>query len=422
MPHFNWVGLHHGLRDAAVMYCIGMSSSTIELDQFLEQLARGAQAGERLPTIRELMRRFEVSQTVVQRAFRLMKSRGLIDSQVGRGTFFRAEGAAAAASPQRLGDTGAAGAVPRPRSAVKSVLLLRRSVSITRGRVLVEELQRRFAADGHRVLELSYNDPEHARTVLRNLPRFDACVVQSTFKAIPIELLAALREKCDVLAVDGMALAGTDVESVGTEWGEPLAAAVASLVQRGHRRIAYAMTTHPFLATQLGQRRLDHLSGTLEGTELRALAVPHLPDEDYAAALADAIKASLDETGRPPFTALAAWGIEDGAKFKDLLLEMGLAVPSALSVVLLGRTDLANEHAGFFEVQGCRVIDQAETLYEAINARWAHPSAPYGVRLIPVTCRSGASVAAPQEPARLPARPPHKQRPRAHSEKQAAGH
>lgn len=310
--------------------------------------------------------------------------------------------------------------MPRPRSAVKSVLLLRRSVSITRGRVLVEELQRRFAADGHRVLELSYNDPDHARTVLRSLPRFDACVVQSTYKTIPIELLAALREKCDVLAVDGMALAGTDVESVGTEWGEPLATAVASLMQRGHRRIAYATTTYPFLATQLGQRRLEHLSSTLEGTELQAIAIPHLPDDDYAAALAGAVKASVDEAGRPPFTALAVWGIEDGAKFRDLLLEAGLAVPLALSVVLLGRTDLANEHAGFFEMQGCRVTDQAESLYQAINARWADPSAPYGVRLIPVTCRSGASVAGPSEPTHLPARTQQK-RPRIRSEKAATG-
>ncbi len=383
-----------------------MSSSTLELDQFLEQLARAAQAGDRLPTIRELMQRFRVSQAIVQRAFRLMKSRGLIDSQVGRGTFFRGAGAVAVDDAPVLGDAGQAGTARRPRNSLKSVLLLRRSVSIARGRVLLEELQRRFAADGHRVLELSYNDPDHARTVLRSLPRFDACVVQSTYKTIPIDLLAALREKCDVLAVDGLALAGTDVESVGTEWGEPLAAAIASLVQRGHQRIAYATTTHPFLATQMGQRRLDYLSRTLAGIELRALAVPHLPDEDYAAALTGAIKAGLDADGQPPFTALAAWGIEDGARFKDLLLEAGLAVPTALSVVLLGRTDLANEHAGFFEMQGCRVTDQAEALYAAINARWAHPSLPYGVRLIPVTCRSGASVATP--PAHPPARSPQR--------------
>ena len=395
------------------MYCIGMSSSAIALDQFLEQLSRGAKAGERLPTIRELMRRFGVSQMVVQRTFRLMKSRGLIDAQVGRGTFFRVEGSAAAGI-QHLDDTGNtsntdAALRPRGAAALRSVLLLRRSVSITRGRVLLEELQRRFSEDGHRVLELSYNDPDHARTVLRSLPRFDACVVQSTYKTIPIELLAALREKCDVLAVDGMALAGTDVESVGTEWGEPLATAVELLIQHGHRRVAYATTTYPFLATQLGQRRLDHLSSTLEGTELRAIAVPLLPDGNYAAALADAIRASLDEAGRLPFTALAAWGIEDGAKFKDLLLEAGFAVPSALSVVLLGRTDLANEHAGFFSMVGCQVADQAETLYEAINSRWTHPAAPYGVHLIPVTCRSGASVAEPPEPAYPSARSSHKQ-------------
>lgn len=399
-------------RPSTVMYCIGMSSTTSQLDQFLEQLAQGAQVGERLPTIRELMRRFQVSQAAVQEAFRIMKSRGLIDSQVGRGTFFRTTGAAAAAGPLRQGGTASMTNLPRPRSAVRSVLLLRRSVSIARGRVLLEDLQQRFSADGYQVLELSYNDPDHARTVLRALPRFDACVIQSTYKVLPIDLLAALREKCDVLAVDGLALTGTDIESVGTEWGEPLAAAIASLVQRGHRQIAFATTTQPFLATQLGRRRLDHLSGAPEGTELRLITVPQLPDGDYTAALVSAIKSSVDEAGRLPFTALVAWGIEDGAKFRDLLLAAGIAVPATISVVLLGRTDLPNEHAGFFDMQGCRVIDQAETLHKAIHARLTQPDAPYGVHLIPVTCRSGASVDVPWNLAQRAGRVPHK-RPKA---------
>ncbi len=364
-----------------MLYCMYMSNTASDLEQYLEELARTAQPGDRLPTIRDLMRRFAVSQMVIQRAFQGLKARGLIASQVGRGTYFRVEGEATGASP---------GAQP---SAGRSVLLLRRSISIARGRVLIEGLQRRFTADGHRVLEVSYTDPAHARTILKGSPRFDACVVQSSYKTITIDLLAALKEKCDALAVDGAALAGADVEVVGMEWGEPLAAAITLLQQQGHTRIAYATTSHPFLATQMGRRRFDYLQTTLTGIELQAITVPHLPDENYEAVLVGMIKASLDASGQLPFSALVAWGIEDGARFRELLQEAGVGIPALLSVVLLGRTDLANEHANFFDTVGCSVADQIEYLYQAINARWADPSIPYGVRLIPVTRKAGQSIA-----------------------------
>lgn len=373
-----------------------MRTPVSDLDLFLDQLAREAQPGDRLPTIRELMRRFGVSQMLVQRAFDNLKSRGLIDSQVGRGTFF--QGAGGASAP--VVEQGAAAVMPRrapvpatPRQpSVRSVLLLRRSISITRGRVLAEGLQRRFAAEGHRVLEVSYTDPDHARAVLKGLPRFDACMIQSTFKTITIDLLSALKDKSEVIAVDGAALVGMDVEAVGTEWGEPLAAAVAMLQQLGHRRIAYASTAHPFLATQLGQRRFETLRNTLTGVDLQSIEVPHLPDQDYETALADLIKADLDANGRPPFTALVAWGIENGAKFRSLLSDIGLELPAALSVVLLGRTDLLNEHADFFDIIGCSVADQIDSLHQAIVARWNDPAAPYGIRWIPVTGRAGHST------------------------------
>lgn len=369
----------------------GMRDAAADLDRFLDELARGARPGDRLPTIRELMRRFGASQMIVQRAFQDLKSRGLIDSQVGRGTYFRGGEAGPAGGMQVV----AAAAEPSARAAaLRSVLLLRRSISIARGRVLVEGLQRRFTAEGHRVLEVSYTDPDHAKLVLRGLPRFDACVVQSTFKTITIELLAALREKSEVLAVDGAALVGTDVDAVGMEWGEPLARAVAQLRERGHRRIAYASTAQPFLATQLGQRRFEQLQATQPDLALQPIVLPQLPDEGYEAALVEQLRAAL-EGGRLPFTALVAWGIEDGAHFRALLAEAGLAVPAVLSVVLLGRTDLANEHADFFATVGCSVADQIDTLHRTIHDRWREPARPWGVRLIPVTERAGESLAAP---------------------------
>ena len=368
-----------------------MSHPSSDLEQFLEQLAQEARSGERLPTIRELMRRFGVSQALVQRAFDSLKARGLIGSEVGRGTFFRGDGPASSSSSASTARPGRAAR----QAATRSVLLLRRSISIARGRVLVEGLQRRFAGDGHRVLELSYTDPGHALSVLKGLPRFDACVVQSTYRTITIDLLAALKDKSEVLAVDGAALVGADVDAVGMEWGEPLSGAVALLEQQGHRSIAYATTSHPLLATQLGRRRFDSLQGTLAHCQLHGIMLPQLPDEDYEAALVEAIRVGLDADGRPPFTALAVWGIENGARFREALARIGVAVPSALSVVLLGRTDLPNEHADFFDTIGCSVADQVEYLYQAIRTRWADPAAPYGVRMIPVTRRAGQSVTPP---------------------------
>ncbi|MES2944810.1 MAG: GntR family transcriptional regulator [Pseudomonadota bacterium] len=363
-----------------------MHNTASDLEQFLDELARDARPGDRLPPIRDLMRRFAVSQVVVQRVFQSLKDRGLIASQVGRGTYFQVNG-----------DPAMAGGATARSPVVRSVLLLRRSISIARGRVLLEGLQRRFTADGHRVLEVSYTDPADARTVLKGSPRFDACVVQSSFKTITIELLAALSEKSDVLAVDGAALVGADIEAVGMEWGEPLAAAISLLQKQGHTRIAFASTSQPFLATQLGRRRFDYLQNTLTGTALQAISVPHLPDDEYERALVGLIKTGMDEnSGRPPFTALVAWGIEDGAKFRRMLADIGLAIPARLSVVLLGRTDLINEHADFFDTIGCSVADQVEYLYQAINSRWADPSLPYGVRLIPVLSRAGQSTAAPE--------------------------
>src|SRR5688572_17202966 len=106
-----------------VLYCIGMHSPTHALDQYLEELARDARPGDRFPTVRELMRRFGASQMLVQRSLQSMKNRGLIDSQVGRGTFFRGIG-----GPIGTAMSAGSDAVSRPRApAVKSILLLRRS-------------------------------------------------------------------------------------------------------------------------------------------------------------------------------------------------------------------------------------------------------------------------------------------------------
>lgn len=389
-----------------------MARTDPELLAFLETLARRATAGDRLPPIRDLMRRFGVSQARVEQALGHLKSQGLIESHVGRGTYFRGSARAPVAGHPEQGRAVRSASEPAPGGQLRgargtsedrpggarSVLLLRRSISITRGRLLIDGLHRRLTTEGHRVLELAYTDTDHALAVLRGLPHFDACVVQSTFRILPIELLAALKGLSRVLAVDGMALVGADVEAVGTEWGEPLATAVELLRAQHHRRIAFVSTSHPFLATALARRRLASLGRTLPELDLLEIDVPELPDGDYAAAVIRRLSA-MRVSAPLPFTGMVVWGIEDGSSFRQQLVAAGLAVPEQLSVVLLGRTDLANEHADFFHTVGTTVADQVTALHEALTRRWAERDANHEVRLTPVTVRLGASVAeAPPPP------------------------
>ena len=381
-----------------------MRNPAVDVELFLEALAQEAKPGDRVPPIRELMKRYGASQAVVQRAFGRLKEAGLIHSEVGRGTFFVGRRLSSPVATRSLLGDRAPRDAREVSSGALSVLLLRRSVSIVRGRRLIEGLHQVFVAEGARVLELSYTDPLHAQAVLKGLPRFDAGVVQSTYRPLPIDLLAALRERCTVLAVDGLALAGSDVESVGTEWGEPLATAVAALRRLGHTSIAFATTAHPFLSTQLALRRF---AGLLQDDERplsgQVLTLPYLPDEGYVQALIDRLQAMRTPSGGLPFTALVAWGVEDGAAFREGLAQLGIDVPRSLSVVLLGRADIETEHAGFFDVVGGLVADQVQALHQTIHQRLDSPDAPFTVSIAPVKSRAGQSTAAPQQAGPVPA-------------------
>ncbi len=372
-----------------MLYRTGMRNTAAELEGFLNDLAASAEAGDRLPTVRDLMKRFGLSQVIVQRVFHNLQARGVIDVVPGRGTFFLSSGLDADGT-HRFGDAAADSPLPTGRSL--SILLLRRSVNVDRGRPFIEKLNRLFAAGGHKVIEVSFSDPAHAKTVLRSLPRFDACVIQSVYLSIPSDMVAMIREKANVVVFDGVAMVVDGVDSVGTEWGEPLAEAAQALHQHGHRRLCFAATSMPFLATSLGFRRWEYLDRSLRDVALQTIRISPLPDEGYVDALVDELRRVKEETGVLPFTGLVTWGISDGARFLDLLSRAGLNVPEELSIVLLGRTDLANEHTGFFEMFGPRADDQVSLMFETICHRWRNPSAPYGIKLAPVTHHAGESI------------------------------
>jgi len=65
----------------------------------LEELVAGAPAGERLPSVRELMARHGAGPWTVQRAIASLSARGLVEARPGRGTFVAARAAVRSPDP-----------------------------------------------------------------------------------------------------------------------------------------------------------------------------------------------------------------------------------------------------------------------------------------------------------------------------------
>jgi DNA-binding LacI/PurR family transcriptional regulator len=363
---------------------------TTGLTQHLRTLAREARPGDRVPAVRRLMADFGVSQQVVQRVLDELKLEGLISAHVGRGTFFTRS--LDAGADEQLADV-----LPeRIDRRSRSVLVLHRVPGERRRATIVfDALQQRLREAGHRTLEIAYSDPDHARQVLQGLPRFDACVVQNAFQQMPIEMLAAIKRKADHILIDGTWLIGTDIDAIGFEWGEPLERAVEDLLARGHRRVGFVTTTHPFLANELGRQRWNHMRERprLAGCLDPALLIDRGSLQDYERHAATAIAATRRRDGTLSFSAVVVWGIESGESFRRHLADAGVRVPDDLSVILLGRTDIETEHAGFFDLIGCSAEEQTQALFDRLAERWATPETTHRLRLMPVRCRPGRSVA-----------------------------
>ena len=361
---------------------------TSKLQAYLRSIALAAEEGDRLPTVRQLMRDFSLSQQVVQRAINDLKAEGLLDAHVGRGTFFTKR------NHPDVSISVPSSSSKKHDSAPRSVIMLRRSSSNLRGRVVLESLQHRLNNDGHVTLEVGYSDPEHAKQVLHTLPRFDACIVQNSFDIMPIEMISAIRRKTDTIIVDGAWLVGTDIDAVGFEWGQSVETAVRRLVATGHDCLHYVTTASFFLANEMGLHRWRNLRETAELADVirPEIKIEKLPTKDYEEAAVAALVSAISERPNCQAPAVVVWGVEDGARFKSLLEQEGLAIPADLSVILLGRTDLDPETGGFFEMVGYTTADQIDGLYGRLIERWQKRKEPYGLRLLAMREREGRSV------------------------------
>lgn len=332
-----------------------------EIAEDLRRSLPGLSPGDRLPTVRELMARYRVSQFTVQKALSLLKEEGRIASKVGLGTYVTTPGGGTTAE-------------------LRNVLVLSYERPSDRANELTRLLHQEFLRRKWRSAVLTYAHFEQAADLVASLPRFDACIVQPRGTVVPLNLLAMVRARSRTIAIEGYSVTGIDADVVAIDWREALARALRHLVDLGHRRIGLIvqpLTIRGAAAVADEFRRLAGWSGIETGPEL-LIELPEGGEETAFGGLHDRLVAAGGGGTAwiaypPPF---------HGTRLLRCFSDAGLDVPRDASVVTLGFTDLAPEHVGLWDMAGQSAANVAAAVADVVEKRWSEPDAPWTTRYL----------------------------------------
>ena len=325
-----------------------------------------AQAGQmpgggKLPSVRRLMRQFGVSQLTVQQAIGQLENEGLVERQLGRGTFV------------------AGGALTTSRT----VTILRSDAPSRRGDEVMRATHQRLKEQGYRPLVVTYCDFDQAAQVLRDTPRPDAYVLQPAFGQAPLELLAFLRRHSDTVIVDGE-LEGVNVDALITDWQRGLEAAVGHLMDHGHTRIALASGEPPYA----WERLASHFR-----TLCRWAKLPTDPDplivattrvgESPVAGMRERLTDLIREHDGVPFTAMVVNSFASATGALESLATARVRVPDDLSLVVLDSPDLGEDTVVPLTMVGHTSEQIGTGIVRRIEQRWRDPDMRYGCLRFP---------------------------------------
>ncbi len=341
-----------------------MSTPTERVVSLLEERIRSLDDGARLPTVRQLMKELGVSQSAVQDALGRLRHQGLITSHVGRGTYVVKDG-----------EPG----MEREAASLSSLLILSNASINERCALVQNHIVDALDDEGGRVVQISYHNTDHLIEVLTCVPDFDAAVLQAHYEAMPVRLLALLQQKTRALVLDGLSVAGVDIDRVGTDWEAALGLALDHLTGLGHRRFGLVSLNSPALPLT-GIRRAFTRLDTWRGKPVEMappILLPHLrhPSQPAADALEEALR-PLVRDGALPFTALVVVGLSDAVGIDAALGRLGLSAPDRLSVHLLGHADVPSEHLNRYTIAGSTHAEAGRTLLDLLRSRLANPDAP----------------------------------------------
>lgn len=349
-----------------------------DLQTALTRLVESAEPGTRIPTVRALMKRYGVGQASVQEVLGELKLRGLITSHVGRGTYVAGRGRNGA---DRTG-------------ALDSLLILSNVNMNDRCARVQATIVAEMQAIGARVLQMSYSDTDHLLAILKGIPRFDAVVLQSHYESIPVRLLAMLHDRAGAVVIDGLAVSGVDIDTMGIDWEEALDLALAHLVATGRRRpalVALNSAAGPIRRAARYFRRLQDHGGQPITTSVHRLTGLVHPTQDPRAALAGV----LDQVRADGADSLIFLGLSDTGGIDVALRVAGLRTPDDMAAVVLGHVDVDSEHLGHYTVAGAGYDDGARALLDLVRQRLDDPGAAPRVRYLEtrlVARQSSASV------------------------------
>lgn len=317
--------------------------------------------GTRLPSVRELMAKFGVSQHAIQKALEQLRAEGLIISHVGKGTF--------------VGDV--ASLIQTAEAKSRSVLTLTRERAYSRGDAIARRIHQRLLIDGHNSLVIAYNDEQHLMEQLKGDVRFDACILQPRASIVSTSLLDFTRQRAERVIVEAFNAEGLNVDAVSNDPLTTVRLVMGAFSRAGHRNILWL--------TENRQNYFFHLTSDLfraycAGMGLAEGAVPiAVMDVDenslnrtnnFKATLAEALKR------HPGTTAIVVASFIEGPDIVGALDELGLSVPRDLSIIRMGSPDLETDHVNRLDVVGRPSARAAETVVNLLYHLWQRPAIP----------------------------------------------
>lgn len=341
-----------------------------ELVDALRQEARAAEPGSRFATVRAIAERFDVSLFAAQQAVRALRDEGLIASHVGRGTFV-------------VGPDGDASA-PRASSASLRVLILCHATASRRGDEIADMLRSELQRDGHRPVLVNYGSAEDLEPLLGR-GRFDFCILQPRRSLLPVEVLALLKASARHLIIEGRTLELTDVDIVVRNRSVGLFKALNHLRALGHERIG--LITEPG-SSAAGYAEIENLfrfqaacfsprdpAVGSNGAFIVEMAHPDEDDTIGSGSIAAMLKEALATAGTPP-TAFVVSGRFPPTMLVDAFAQIGLPVPSAVSLVHLRSTLRPGEPPHLLTTVGRRADQVVQSLRNLVDWRRLNPEAP----------------------------------------------
>lgn len=349
-----------------------MRQSTVDkierIRDWLEQTLASAQPGDRLPTVKALMRQHRTAQRTVEHALRPFLDSGRLLAQPGTGLVV-------------------AGVAQLPDADVweGDLLVLYRISDSRLARSVLQEMEQRLRARGRSVLQIGYSSEAQALDVLGRMGRFKACLIQIHFEIVSIEFLAALRRHARSIILDGVSAVGINADAIGTNWREALSIAFRTLQDNGHTKIGFLTSGHEARQIAMARREFQLLCRWLPDPDANWLIeMDRLPGDTQIGDITSALGPLRDNVGRLPFTALVAWGIVEGFVLERALTDMGQRIGDELSVLLLGSTDFPSEHVRRFDVIGNSHNEKLDTFERVIVERLDTPGGTPTVHYLPI--------------------------------------